>query len=351
MFERTDEVGVFGDPERGIYLVASSFEPRSVRTTKLVSKGAFSESVIFNYEDTLDNAMGRHHVEQLKMLLEEKTARPPFVLRCSFADPYSVVRSFGALLSSEHWLDRRPAFTVDATCFTKIHLLLLLKYIADRYGPDVVRVCYTEPLTYATAFNRHLSYGIERTVYLPYQVAKHSSKGVGLVAFLGHERLRLERIVQELEPDITVIVLGEPGFSRPMLEYSRRVNATLIHRAEYDGHYRIVSVPANDVLATADLLQESVEMIRSLGCDSVYIVALGTKLQAVGIEVLRRRGIGGRLLLGYAIPKSYERNMYSQGSGPTYIGVLPESPPLESEAVEESRVNAGREAACPPSPL
>ena len=322
MFARTDTIGPFGDPARGIYLVAGSFEPRSVRATRLLTAGAFADSVIFNYEDTLDSAMGRHHVEQLKAVLQDKTARPPFVLRCSFADPYSVVRSFATLLSTEHSLDQKPTFTLDATCFTKLHLLLLLKYIADHYDSDAVRVCYTEPLNYATAFNRQLSYGIDRTVYLPYQVAKHSSKGVGLVAFLGHERLRLERIVQELEPDIAVVVLGEPGFTPSMLNYSRRVNATLIHRAEYDGHYRIVSAPANDVMATTNLLQDSVEAVREIGCDSVYLVALGTKLQAVSIELLRRRATDGRLLLGYSIPKSYERNMYSQGSGPTYVGVL-----------------------------
>ena len=323
MFDRIDAVGPFGAPKRGLFLVAGSFEPRSLRATTLVSKGAFGSTVIFNYEDTLDSAMGRHHVEQLKAMLEVTAGRPPFVLKCRFADPYSVVRAFDALLSTERTLPGKPAFTVDATCFTKIHLLLLLKYISDRYGLDAVRVCYTEPLTYATAFNRQLSYGIDRTVYIPYQVAKHSSRGVGLVAFLGHERLRLERIVQELEPDLAFIVLGEPGFTRPMFEYSRRVNLTLIHRAKYDGHYRTVVAPANDVSATTDILQESVEQIRAQGCDSIYLAALGTKLQAVSIEVLRRRGVEGRLLLGYSIPKSYERNMYSQGSGPTYMGILP----------------------------
>ena len=324
MFERTEIVGAFGDQRRSVFLVAGSFEPRSVRATRLISAGAFSDSVIFNYEDTLDNAMGRHHVEQLKSVLHQKIGRPPFVLRCRFADPYSVVRTFGSLLTRENRFNQDMAFTLDVTCFTKIHLLLLLKYIADQYGTNAVRVCYTEPLTYATAFSRQLSYGIDRTVYLPYQVSKHSSKGVGLVAFMGHERLRLERIVQELEPDITVIILGEPGFSKPMLDYSRRVNATLIHRADYDGHYRMTSAPANDVVATADQLEHSVSDVHAIGCDTVYLVALGTKLQAVSVELLRRRGIEGRFLLGYSIPKSYERNMYSQGSGPTYVGVLPE---------------------------
>ena len=322
MLEKVDQIGAFAEATSHVYLTASSFEPRSVRTTRLLDPGTFSDAVIFNYEDTLDTAMGRHHVEHLKGILTSKGKAPPFVLRCRFSNPYSVVRSFASLALAENWLERRRSFTIDMTCFTKIHLLLLLKYFGDHFSYHPIRVCYTEPLTYATAFGRELSYGIDRTVYLPYQVKKHASRGVGLVAFLGHERLRLERIVQEIEPDLTVVVLGDPGFSYPMSQYSKRVNSTLIHRADYDGHYRIVSSPANDVSATADVLSESIEAVRSLGCDSIYLVALGTKLQALSIEVLRRRGISGRLILGYSIPKSYERNMYSQGSGPTYVGVL-----------------------------
>lgn len=323
MFERLDTVGAFGDSESRIFLVAGSFEPRSIRATKLIDTSVFSDSIIFNYEDTLDNAIGRHHVEQLKSLLLQKIGRPPFVLRCKFADPYSVVRSFFTLVSTDSRIGQDATFTIDSTCFTKIHLLLLLKYIANSFSNSAVRVCYTEPLTYATAFNRQLSYGIERTVYLPYQVDKHASKGVGLVAFLGHERLRLERIIQELEPDLSVVILGDPGFTQPMLDYSQRINASLIQRAVYDGHYIMSSTPANDVLLTTSKLRESISKIHESGCDSVYLVALGTKLQAVSIEVLRRNGVKGRLLLGYSIPKSYERSMYSQGSGPTYVGVVP----------------------------
>ena len=177
-----------------------------------------------------------------------------------------------------------PAVTIDATCFTKIHLLLLLQYLHMELGTRRVRVCYTEPLSYATAFGRALSYGIERTVYLPYQPARHESTGVGLVAFLGHERLRLERIVQELEPDVSVIVFGEPGFARNMQDYSRRVNGSLIQRSRYDGQYRLVTASTKDPFAVARMLRDEVEKIRASGYDTVYIAALGTKLQALGID-------------------------------------------------------------------
>ena len=58
------------------------------------------------------------------------------------------------------------------------------------------------------------------------------------------------------------------------------------------------------------------------GCESVYLAPLGTKLQALAIDMLRRSGVSLRMLLAYSIPKRYERKLYSQGSGPTYLGVL-----------------------------
>ena len=212
MFEKTREIGPFGDARQGVYLVAGSFEPRSIRSTQILVQGVCNQSVVFNYEDNLDNTSGIRHTEFLMTELAKKTSRSPFKVRCKFSDPYSAVRSFSSFISREDWSDRQPNFTIDATCFTKIHLLLLLKFISVQFGSSPVRICYTEPLSYATSYNKQLSYGIERTVYLPYQVAGHASKGVGLVAFLGHERLRLERIIQELEPDVTIVILGEPGF-------------------------------------------------------------------------------------------------------------------------------------------
>ena len=213
-----------------LFLVASSFEPRSVRASTLWTERALAHAVVFNYEDTLDTVSGRHHARQIRRHLRERHNAQVHTLPCHFMDPYSVVRVFDAFFRRESWTHSVRSVTIDATCFTKIHLLLLLQYLHMKLGTRRVRVCYTEPLSYATSFGKALSYGIHRTVYLPYQPVRHQSTRVGLLAFLGHERLRLERIVQELEPDVTVIVFGEPGFERNMQDYSRRVNGSLIQR-------------------------------------------------------------------------------------------------------------------------
>ena len=307
-----------GSPE-DLFLVASSFEPRSVRASSLWTAGSLTRAVVFNYEDTLDTVIGRHHARQIRRHLADGCNVRVHTLPCYFMDPYSVVRVFGAFLSRESWARSVHAVTVDATCFTKVHLLLLLQYLHMHMRAKRVRVCYTEPLSYATAFGKALSYGIESTVYLPYQPARHSSAGVGLVAFLGHERLRLERIVQELEPDISAVVFGEPAFDRNMQDYSRRVNESLIHRSMYDGQYRLVTASTKDPSSVASMLRDEVEKMTREGYDTVYIAPLGTKLQALGIELLRRFEVPARLLLAYSIPKRYEKSVYSQGSGPTHI--------------------------------
>ena len=69
----------------------------------------------------------------------------------------------------------------------------------------------------------------------------------------------------------------------------------------------------------ARMLRVEVEKMQAGGYDTVYIAALGTKLQALGIDLLRRLELPVRLLLAYSIPRRYERGVYSQGSGPTYL--------------------------------
>ena len=306
----------------GLYLVAGSFEPRSVQATQLLPSGVLQTAVVFSYEDTLDSVMGRHHSMHIRQTLDDLKVRNVSVLRCRFSDPFSMVRAFHEFIHSRQFRSRLDTVTIDTTCITKLHLLLLLQYLHERMHVSTVNVLYTEPLAYATAFGKQLSYGIDRTVYLPYQPWTQRSDGVGLVAFLGHERLRVERIIQELEPDISVIILGNPGFSGEMFDDSKRINATLMHRSSYDSQYRLVQAPSNDIRASADVLVDQIQQVREQGCDTIYFAPLGTKLQAMSIDIVRDLNLPVRMLLAYSIPRRYEKSMYSQGIGPTYFSQL-----------------------------
>ena len=319
--QKVDRIEVSGDPI-DLYLVAGSFEPRSVRSTALLQPGVCSTAIVFQYQDTLDSAIGQDNARQIRNELRRACISSVEVLPCQFSDPYSAVRTLHVFLEEKRLRQRVRTVLVDITCFTKIHMLLLLRYLEMDVGVDRISVTYTEPLAYATAFGKALSYGIDRTVYVPYRPGAYRSRSSGLIAFLGHERQRLECIIQELEPDVSVIVLGEPGFSRDMMEDSRRINDSLLHRSTYDRQYRLATVATNNLEDAAECVERELDHILGEGCETVYLAPLGTKVQALAIDRLRRSRVSVRMLLAYSIPKRYERRLYSQGSGPTYAGVV-----------------------------
>ena len=117
-----DRIEVSGD-DAGLFLVAGSFEPRSVRATGLLD-GNVDRAVVFNYDDTLDTETGRRNTRQIEARLH-RHSQSVDVLRCQVADPFSVVRAFHTYVTRERLVGAVRSVVLDATCFTKLHLLLL----------------------------------------------------------------------------------------------------------------------------------------------------------------------------------------------------------------------------------
>ena len=315
--ETVDRIEVSDDRTK-IFLTAGSFEPRSVRAAKLLASN-MDRAIVFSYDDTLNSELGRRNTREIEACLRRKS-RVVDRLRCQVRDPFSVVRAFHAYVTRERLLGTVRAVLLDATCFTKLHLLLLLRFLSDWLGVEVTRICYTKPLIYATAFGKELSYGISKTVYLPYRGMETARPaGTGLIALLGHEPRRLERIVQEIEPDHCVVLLGKPGFTADMAKYSQQANARLMRRAEYDPQYRLATAPLAEIDQCAGILAENLQHLFERGCGNVYLAPLGTKLQALALDVLSRRKGACRLFLAYAVPERYERRYYTQGCGATVV--------------------------------
>lgn len=304
-------------PGDGVYMVAGSFDPLSVRATSLLPSGEFQTAVIFNYEDSSNSAMGRHHVALMRKDMKQKRIANIHVIDCHFNDPFAITHALKTLVAGGTVQFPVTSVTIDATCFSKLHLLLLLQYIEDECGTLEIKVLYTEGQQYFTPPEGRPIYGTLRTVYLPYRPFIHRSMGAGLVAFLGYDRFRLELIVHELEPSRLVAILGNPSYSNNMRDYSRHINQTLIHRSSYDQRYRVIEAPTDDVLKSRDILLGEISRLCDDGCDTIYLAALGTKVQALGIHLLRRSEPKVRLLLAHSIPQY--RNLYSHGIGSTYL--------------------------------
>lgn len=303
-----------------LVMVASSFEPRSVRAAELI-EGNIERVVIFNYDDTLISEVGQRHARKIETVLRKKSNSVE-VLGCQVAEPFGVIRALHTYITKEGLVGSVQSVILDATCFTKLHLLLLLRFLRQWLQIETLQICYTKPVIYGTGFGRTLSFGIRKTVYLPYRQVEQRATGTGLIALLGHEPYRLERLIQEIEPNLCVILLGEPGYTDDMAEYSNTVNNHLIRRAEYDRHYRYETVPVDDIGHCHEKLTQKLADLHQNGCGHVYIAPLGTKLQALAVDALSQSNVRTKLSLAYAIPERYEYSNYSQGSSETVVALL-----------------------------
>ena len=108
----------------------------------------------------------------------------------------------------------------------------------------------------------------------------------------------------------------------------------------------------DDIDLCVDVLVEQLHALHEGGCKNVYLAPLGTKLQALAVDVLSRRSDVGRLSLAYAVPDRYERPSYSQGFGATVVttfenqrerraGIAPI--PVGGAIVSDNDVNALRD--------
>jgi hypothetical protein len=118
----TDQVEALrGDDPDDLFLVASSFEPRSIRAAGLLKRGACQRAVIFQYEDTLDSTGGIVNYRDLKKELKERSIEPPEDLPCKFSEPYSALQQLDIWFKKGSGFSEELIVTVDITCFTKLH--------------------------------------------------------------------------------------------------------------------------------------------------------------------------------------------------------------------------------------
>lgn len=301
----------------------------------MLQESSVQTAVVFQYEDTLDSLQGLANTGRVRTALETARCDSLHVLPCEFSKPFSVLRVLQGWLEREYTNSAEPHITIDITCFTKLHLLLLLKTVEERLPQARIRVVYTEPLAYATAFGKSLSQGILDTFYLPLNSGDKWGERSALVIFLGHEPSRALRVIEEVEADETVLIHGTPGFCEDMSSVSERLNRHLLHQARYNAEFKLATSSAYDFLTTAELLCGILHKLREKNIDTFYLSPLGTKLQALAIDYLRRLEQSSRLILAYPAPLRYERKYYSQGVGPTYTALLIPAPRISQAIVRE----------------
>lgn len=306
-----------------LFLTTSSFEIRSRKVPKLIDTVAFKNSIIFQYKDTLDTLQGLANTDFINSKLEKASYEKPFILKCNYKDAYGLLEVFHLWIEKKGFDLNKKYITIDITCFTKLHLLLLLKYLREKGKDNKIRILYTKPLVYASMIGKDLSYGISETFYIPLLSNQNGKDKEALLLFLGYERLRSYHIWQETEPEKTILLTGKPGFTPEMTIKSIRMNKDLLERVNYDESFSKRECSTTNFANVKNVLKGIIDELSKEGFGVFYIAPMGTKLQALGIDLLIQELKEGKVIIAYPTPKRYEKGCFSEGVGDTFSAILP----------------------------
>jgi hypothetical protein len=290
------------------FICATSFEDRSRRAVELLSSSYRVENALMVfYRDTLNVTHGRKNVDFIANKLEKHASHMSSII-CDFRNAYSIIIELEKKIGSGKLDINKKYFTIDISCFTKLHLLLLLRYLS-RKTKGYFRFLYSEPLTYGTIERTlgdrkvGLSYGFLEMITINYKMnsAAIEKKGETYIIFLGHEFERTYQAFKLLEPERFWVLKGSPGFSLQLELWSNKVNEILI----------------NDPYDVENCLNDLLKVEKNIA--SLNFVPCGTKLQALGIFLFAQNLKDCNLIISYPMPLRYEEKNFSRGFGKTWM--------------------------------
>ena len=140
-------------------------------------------------------------------------------------------RSIGELLTEVRSLVSysNAKVTLDVSTFTKRHLLLLLHALDDAGLWESLRLLYTEPKDYVVDMYLPMSMGIKEVASIPgFTNVKPADKPVLLVIMLGYEGDRAMALLQNIEPNETILLVPRPAYRPEWEGRTEELNKQLI---------------------------------------------------------------------------------------------------------------------------
>lgn len=301
-----------------LFICATSFEDRCWQSTQLLSpQYKVKQSLVVFYQDILNVKKGEMNLKIIDINLRKYAQDGCKIdgIRGDYRNPFSLISE---LEKVEVVGPQHKFITIDISCFTKLHLLLLLKYLSQN-TKAIFRFLYTKPLSYSTleGEDKKLSYGFLELVTIKYLMSSETLKkkgGCGIL-FLGHEFGRAYKALELEEYDDYWVILGSPGYNQQMEMFSENENAYLIREAKADK--RLKKVSAENISDTLGCLKEIAEVEKDKA--NLIFIPCGTKLQTLGIFLFSRIIKNFNLIISYPVPLKYNEKFYSKGIGETYM--------------------------------
>jgi len=214
-------------------------------------------------------------------------------------------------------LTRTPRITLDVSSFTRKHLLQLLQGLELAGFLGNCNLYHTEPEDYHTQDNDVLAEGVSSVKAIEtFGGEVRPSRDSLLILLLGFEGRRASALLENLEPNRTIVVIPDPPYRDDWKG-----------RSELQHHYLLSTLPLESRFTSHSLQPSSTEELLqriSQGPEfpsakyNYFVGPLGTKAQLVGLYRYWRRN-RGTLTVVYASPVRYKQERADYPPGRTWL--------------------------------
>jgi hypothetical protein len=302
---------ILQDRTDDLFLVAASFEPRSVALTSGLAPSyrAFNSLIYVN-----NDFMATPAAEAMKRTIASlKLGLAPKSDHCKVIDGSweninvqveAIRKAFAEIV-----LGTTPAkVTIDCTTFSREALIMCLAMLHSHFPGASVRAAYVSPQVHGPWLSR--GYRKVRSV-VGFSGVQQPSRPSVLIVLSGFEGDRTLKLIEEYEPSRVLLGVGDPPTSAGFLERNLGEQKLVLGRTDVN-EFRF---PANSISECTAALEAVIKPL--LESSNLVIAPMSTKLSTLAaLNVAERHR---EIQLAYCLPGEYNYSDYSTGTSRIFI--------------------------------
>ena len=300
-----------------LLVVSASFEPRTTFVAEhLSSDYKVRHAIIYVNMEFMDGKAGRLVRPNLYRLVE---------MLAHHSDQVSVIE--GSWLSAvEQIQSLRPALTnvgsnggttritLDCTTFNREALLTTVLILRATYQNLDLRVLYASPHSHG----KWLSRGYRAVRNVMGLSGVHFPSRPTVVAILsGFEPQRTQKVIEEHEPAMVLLGIGDPPTSKEFLERNLSEQKLVLARQEVD-EFRF---PTSDIYECTKVLGDV--LARHVNDNNIVLAPMSTKFSTISALLVAETL--PEIQVTYCLPGEYNIEQYSEGVRALFSEILPSS--------------------------
>jgi len=294
-----------------IFLVAASFEPRSVALTNGLASGyrAIRSFVYVNRDFMVTPAADamKSAIATLQTNLEPKSDHFR-IIDGNWEDigvqVEAIRKAFAEIIP-----DKTPVtVTIDCTTFSREALIVCLAMLHSHWPDAQVRAAYVSPEVHGEWLSR--GYRKVRSI-VGFSGVQQASRPSVLIVLSGFEGDRTLKVIEEYEPSQVLLGFGDPPTNHSFLERNLSEHKLVLGRTDV----RDFRFPANSISDCTIALEELIGPL--LESCNLVISPMSTKLSTLAAFNVAERH--REIQLAYCLPGEYNYSHYSTGTSLIFI--------------------------------